>query len=152
MVVPVWWISNYTLKQRRANQRARETQNQRESGAFLCCKVNARRLSMGRLRTAVGNEKPCSLKCARKSLCACARLTVLTSALSVQELLLFPGTFFPKLSSSQDAKNGKGYTKISDLWHQRSSPINLCTTAAASSREMEDLGIKHGGEGQSDWH
>lgn len=102
---------------------------------------------MGRLRTTVGNEKPCSLKCARKSLCA--RLTVLSSALSVQELLLFLGTFFPKLSSSQDVTNGKGYTKISDLWHQ-SSLTNLCKTVAASSREMEDLGIKHGGEGQSD--
>lgn len=122
MVVPVWWISNCTLesrrtlKQRRADQRATEIQNQRASGAFLSCKVNARRLlSVGRLRTAVGNGKPRSPKCARKSFCACATLTVLSSALSVQEVLLFLGTFSPKISSSKYATNGKGYTKISDF-------------------------------------
>lgn len=129
--------------------RAREIQNQRAGGAFLCCRVNARRLlSVGRLRTAVGNGKPCSLKCARKSICACARLTVLSSALSVQR------HFFPKTSSQP--KCNKWERLHQDKWFygiwEINSLINLYKTAAASSREMGDPGIKHGDEGQSAWH
>lgn len=141
--------SRRTLKQRRDDQRAREIQNQRASGAFLCWKVNARRLlSVRRLRTAVGNGKPCSLKCARKSSCACARPTVLSSALSVQRHI-FPKTFSqPKCNKWERLHQDKWFYGIWEI----SSLINLYKTAAASSREMGELGIKHGHEGQSAWH
>lgn len=143
-----WWSlsgrsaaleSREMLDQRRDDQRAGEMQNQRASGAFLCCKVDAGRL----LGNAVEKGKPCPLKCARESCCACPRLAVPSSSLSVQKVLLFLGFFFPKISFSQNAINGKGRTKIIGLWHQKSSLKKPCKTAADSSGETRELSIRY---------
>lgn len=107
IVVPVWYISSCTLKSREilnqdgADKRAGEMQTQRVNGVFLCHKPE-RLLFIGRLGNAVEKGKLYPLKCTREGFCACPRLTVLSSALSVQKVLLFMGIVFPTLSSAQE--------------------------------------------------
>lgn len=71
-----------------------------------------------------------------------------------RKCFLFRGTFFsqtffqPKCNQWERSHQDKWFYGIREV----RSLINLCKTAAASRREMGDLGIKHGDERQSDLH
>lgn len=91
--------------------------------------------------------------CQEKLLCLCqVHCTVFCSVCSGSAFVprhFFPQTFLqPKCNKWERLHQDKWFYGVREV----SSLINLCKTAAGSSWELGDLGIRYGDEGQSDWH